>query len=605
MKNMMVAVVGAVVCCVQSLFADGQVPGDIYQESLSATIDNPQDWLVKESGVHRVPMAGDRMYIGTQAGNYLLQMLGSNCRLENLNEFAGVGAEQVTARVEIANGACLSVTNGFTLGAKEAGQKARGELLISGGKLVVKGVKFSGTNSDGKGNDSSVSVLIENGGELNLEAVTSSCIASLQLTGKEPVDFTVSTGGVLRANFASGTHYISAWKEANNPGQKYRDVGPGANVTFTVDGGLVSATNTSFYMQSSTIRMKSGSWCAKELCTTEAKTCGKLEMTGGDFTLSGDICLWNATSLADDFVLSGGTATVNRITCQSSVRVVKVSGGKLVLNGTVAFDNASGGFSAGRLWFHVYGSTADIAVPGVGAPRSNASNPISIPTAAFWDYRFDSTALPGGPGVAPCKKNLDNATVHGNYRISPYGGFQLVSTNVFPLVVHTSGSTLTTNTTYGTLLNTCHHTDLWNYALSGSTFAATLKEEAALVDGRTYAEGRVRGHLQLPRIGDPRRCLGATVRMNIVPQGKKTLDDIVSGIAGQYPGAVKIVGGNYNVEIPLPLERLGRGESNRVVFDFSDVTSFANAQNGVVATNALVTAIAAEVKKPGLILMLR
>ena len=570
-----------------------ETPGTIYQTAAVASPDDSSDWLLPASGLRRTPVAGDSVFIGSEPGDYLLRLSGANDSMENMSTFGGVTELDVSERIEILDGARVSTTSGFTLGASGAGLKTKAELFISGGKLDVGGKKFIGTNSDGSGKDSTASIRIENGGELCLDRVTTTYVASLQLTGKEPVDFMISTGGVLRANYTAD-HYFSVWKESFHPSSGW-PAGGGAGVTFTVDGGRIVGTNLNFYTQGAYIFMKGGSWYSKSVGITTSTRSGRLTVSGGDMTLTGSISLYCGAN--DGIYVSGGSLNVKgSIACQCGERLIQVSGGKFATP-TLSFSYASD--AKGRSAFRVFGSTADLTVDVVNAGVSGAD----IMTPIFWDYRFDSTARPGGPGVAPRKKTASNTTVHGHYRISPYGGFQLVSTNVFPLVVHTdSTKTLVAGTAARAKLGTTFHTDLWDFSLAGPTFAAALKEDAALVDGRTYAEGRVRGYLQLPSVGNPKHCLGATVRMNVVPQGTKTLDNIVSDIAGQYPGAAKVEGEGYNVEIPLPLERLGRGKANRAVFDFSTITTYAAAEAGTITTNALVTAIAAEVKKPGLII---
>ena len=573
-------------------------PDDIYQTAPDAAIDNPDHWILSTSSFRRAPKPGDRVFIGVRPGDYRLRLSGPGCRLEDLDRFGGVNATGVTARVELLDGARISATNGFNLGATGAGMRTKASLLISGGTLDVGGAKFSMTGSDGSGEDSSASVLIRDGGELCLDRVYPDAtfikyVASLQLTGMEPVDFTVSTGGVLRANYKKD-HKFCACGETFTGSES-----GGVNASFTVDGGSVIATNTIFYSHGARFRMKGGSWYAKEIGITRSTARGgRMTMTGGDVRLADALSL--QCSPDGGFDLLGGRMDVARLSCQAGACRVLVSGGMLkAASLDFKYDEKTKG---GRAWFGILGSDADVTVDAVQGPPPGET----LTTSAFWDYRFDSTARPGGPGVAPRKKTADDTTVHGHYRISPYGGFQLVSTNVFPLVVHTAGRELVQGReTNGMMLgNTCH-TDLWDYALTGPTFVATLKEDAALVNGRTYAEGRVRGYLQLPRVGNPKRCPGATVRMNVVPQGTNTLAGIVDVIAKQYPGAAATGKDGYNVEIPLPIERLGRGEMNKVVFDFSDVTSFANARDGVVTTNAVVTAIAAKVKRPGLVLILR
>lgn len=576
----------------------GEETGDIYQAAPSAAIGNPDDWALMPSSVRRAPKAGDRLFVGLNAGDYLLRMSGADCRLENLNEFAGVTEVGVTSRVEVLDGAYLSTTNGFTLGAREGSRRSKSTLLISGGKVDVGGSWFSGPHSDGTGTDSSSTIRIENGGELNLDNVTTTTtygdVAVLQPNGKEPLDFTISTGGVLRANNNGpnpGKRFICACSSQWRTGVK----GGGDNFNFTLDGGQIIATNTTFDTQGAIVRVKGGSWYAYAFRPTYngVSRYGKLLMSGGTMTLSSDLTLNYCGK--EPVCLSGGSLRMVNLICQNEPRIIRITGGTFNVSYTVKFANS--GLTGGRCWFKIIGSDADITVESVDKHGST--------TPVFWDYRFDSTARPGGPGVAPCKKTGYNKVVHGHYRISPYGGFQLVSTNVFPLVVQTAKRALEKGTTDGAKFATTYHDDLWDFPLpSGSSvLSAVLKEDAAIEDGKTLASGRVRGYLQLPPIRNPARCQGVTVRMNVVPQGTNTLEGIVAEIAEQYPGAARIEKGGYNVEVPLPLERLAPGDANKVVFDFSTIASVADAENGTVTTNALVTTIAAKVKKPGMILM--
>ena len=608
MKRLMITLMGTAVCCAQTSIAADAIgsgmsgadaeTGDIYQAAASAAIDNPEDWVLMPSRVHRAPKSGDRLFVGLAAGDYLLRMSGADCRLENLNEFAGVTEVGVTSRVEVLNGAYLSTTNGFTLGAREGGLQTKSTLLISGGKVDVGGAWFSGPHSDGKGTDSSSTIRIENGGELNLDNVTTTTeygdVAVLQPNGKEPLDFTISTGGVLRANNNGsnpGKRFICACSSRWRTGVK----GGGDNFNFTLDGGQIIATNTTFDTQGAIVRVKGGSWYAYAFRpTTSNSRNGKLLMSGGAMTLSSDLTLIYCGT-EESVCLSGGSLRMVKLICQNEPRIIRITGGTFNVSYTVSFLNGLN--TGGRCWFKIIGSDADVTVEGVD--KNGSTTPV------FWDYRFDSTARPGGPGVAPCKKTGYNVVIHGNYRISPYGGFQLVSTNEFPLVVQTAKRALVKGTADGAKFETTYHDDLWDFPLTSkdSVLSAVLKEDAAIEDGKTLASGRVRGYLQLPPIRNPARCQGVTVRMNVVPQGTNTLEGIVAEIAEQYPGAARIEKGGYNVEVPLPLERLAPGDANKVVFDFSTIASVADAENGTVTTNALVTAIAAKVKKPGMILM--
>ena len=302
-----------------------------------------------------------------------------------------------------------------------------------------------------------------------------------------------------------------------------------------------------------------------------------------------------------ELLVSGGSLTAGGqgIVCAGGSQLVLVSGGTLSASKVSILDSDS------VAKFRIIGSDADVTVdaadPSV-APKKGTRKT----TPVFWDYRFDTTAVPGGPGVAPRKMSASDATVHGHFRLIPYGGFQLASTNVFPLVVHTGGAALVEGTAEGAKYDPLC-TDLWSYTRNGSVLSAVLNPAYEMTNGVSRAEGLVRGYLKLPRIVNPANCRSATVRMKVEPADpeKKSLEDIVAAIREQYPDAQAIDKGGYNVEVPLLLDRLAKGESNKVVFDFSEFSSFKNIESGTVTTNAVVKAIAAEIKKPGIVLIVR
>lgn len=288
--------------------------------------------------------------------------------------------------------------------------------------------------------------------------------------------------------------------------------------------------------------------------------------------------------------VSGGSLTAGGrgLVCGGGEQRVVVSNGMLSATKLSFFDADS------LAQFLIVGSGADITIDAVDAALSTHQPPV------FWDYRFDTSAFPGAPGIAPRKMSASDATVYGHFRIIPYGGFQLTSTNIFPLVVHEGGK----EPEKGSGNFAC--TDLWDYSTAGNTFSAELREngDCEMADGVSRAEGLVRGYLKLPRIVNPANCRSAIVRMKVEPV-KKSVEDIVAAIREQYPEAQEINKGGYNVEVPLLLDRLAKGESNKVVFDFSEFALFDDIESGKVTTNAVVKAIAAEIKKPGIVLIVR
>ena len=345
----------------------------------------------------------------------------------------------------------------------------------------------------------------------------------------------------------------------------------------------------------------------------------RIYLQDGNFTITpaGDqpkystLHFWDleTTSKAPAFIQTGGTASCYALSFQrQSDSYYEISGGSMTLSGGIQIGNLSTKYtSCGmvRLRGSKFTFTAqDLGTAYIGGSRTTP------PT--FFDYRIRSDADPGAKGVGFIDYNT-GTTVRGAIRVIPDGGMAIVHTNLFPLIVQKEGKALTFayDLKGGAPSHRFWSTGLFDIGVPEGLehmIRADLKPGAELADGWTSEEGVSAGFVKLPRVVNPDKLLRANLKLKVEPQGTKTLASIKSDLEAMGFGPVTVdeTAADYNLVVGLPKDRLAKGfADSKVLMDFTTVSGAKAMQTNTVTTNALIKAVALDILKPGLILMVQ
>ena len=172
--------------------------GSIYMMAPDAELGgDPMDWLVRSSGLHRLPLDGDKIIIGLYPGTYALNI--TNAVTRAFNGWTGAGAANIVSETTIGAGSTLNITNTTAYSGNQSGSKA--SFVVDGGTL-----QFSGSTSFSMYNEDAI---IVNGG-------------SFLCKGTKNVTHTFVMAGTSRMYFSGGTVNLSSvgngWVKFNSSG---------------------------------------------------------------------------------------------------------------------------------------------------------------------------------------------------------------------------------------------------------------------------------------------------------------------------------------------------------------------------------------------------
>ena len=304
-------------------------------------------------------------------------------------------------------------------------------------------------------------------------------------------------------------------------------------------------------------------------------------------------------------IQSGGTVSLGSIPVESQDdSFYEISGGSLDVEKGIRVGKVSKNATACTT-IRLRGSGFEFSTSDVG----NASVPRKL-MPSFYDFRIRSDAKPGKKGVGFIDYHT-GTTVYGAWRAVPDGGVAIVHTNLFPLIVQRAGNALELK--YDFEDNAASHdlmqTGLFKIAVPAEAphmIRADLNPSAELASGWANEVGVAAGFVRLPRISNPDNLGAANLKLKVKMLGEKDLASLKADIEGAGLGPVKVDGAaaDYNLVVGLPKSCLARGSStSKVLVDFTTVTGALAAQTGTVTTNALIQAVAVDIRKPGLVLM--
>lgn len=369
---------------------------------------------------------------------------------------------------------------------------------------------------------------------------------------------------------------------------------------------------------------------------------------GGSVDLGGKSLILMSLGTNIITVATGGVITNGSISSQRGggtaanyLSLVEINNGKVYID-KLGFSEHAGGADGAkdltRMTVRIHGgdSVFDMSRWSIFSTYSSNKTP-----PCFFDFRLKAHAARTADfEIRPLRTRMEvwdgarggdvNAYVHGIYRLSPNGGFQLAHRKAFELVCrkHDDQGDYKFRETYGGLIgedmwqtNVCvKHEQRWkpytthDYAY---IFEAILKDEAKLSDGEVLAEAKPRAWLPLPKFSekqlDTNRTERISVRLQLVAPADGTLDlaRIVAKMKanGQDGAVVDDSVAPYNVRVDLPMDELAANvTTDNVIMDFVDCESY-NYACGVqpMVTNALIKAATCEVAKipRGLMLILR
>ena len=236
--------------------------GSIYMVGPDAELDgDPMDWLVKSSGLHRLPLDGDKIIIGqTGGGTYALNITNSVTR--TFNGWTGAGAASVVSETTIGAGSTLNITNTTAYSGKQSGSKA--SFVVDGGTLHIK----SNTQEYMYGTDT---LTIKNGGTFLRDGVSGSA-ETIRMQGNSRIylqdgNFTITpasdrpgygtlhfldldtTSAFIQSGGTASCYALSFQRQADS----YYEISGGS---MTLSGGIQIGNLSAKYSSRGTVRLR-------------------------------------------------------------------------------------------------------------------------------------------------------------------------------------------------------------------------------------------------------------------------------------------------------------------------------------------------------------
>ena len=238
--------------------------GSIYMVGPEAELDgDPLDWQVRSSGLHRLPLDGDKIIIGLCPGTYALNITNAGTR--TFNGWTGAGTQDVVSETTIGAGSTLNITNTTAYSGNKSGSKA--SFVVDGGTL-----QFSGSTTFPMYNEDA---MIVNGG-------------SFLCKGTKDVTHTFEMNGTSRMYFNGGTVNLNGvgrgrvqFNAANAPSPYVVQSGGAV----TLDAITIQQHSDSYY------EISGGSLSVEKgiLVGSEKTACATIRPRGSRFTFSTSI----------------------------------------------------------------------------------------------------------------------------------------------------------------------------------------------------------------------------------------------------------------------------------------------------------------------------
>ena len=243
--------------------------GSIYMMAPDAELGgDPMDWLVRSSGLHRLPLDGDKIIIGQEPGTYALNITNAGTRA--FNGWTGAGAANIVSETTIGAGSTLNITNTMSYSGNQSGSKA--SIVVDGGTLHIK----SNTQDYMHGSDT---LTIKNGGTFLRDGASGSATHTIRMYGNS------------RIYLQDGNFTTAASSQAPYNTPHFWDAG--GTPAFIQSGGTASCGSLSFQQQSDNYYEISGG--SMSLSDSGIKhghrsgmktTCGTLRFRGSKFTFT-------------------------------------------------------------------------------------------------------------------------------------------------------------------------------------------------------------------------------------------------------------------------------------------------------------------------------
>ena len=592
----------------------------------------------------RVPAYGDKVGLTVKDADTRVRLASAVEPIEQLLVSPSVVAK---GRLDVAAGGHLVVTNGEIVlvggGLWDNGTGAYGELNVSGGTVsnLTKGLNFAWIGHR-KCTDYR-SVFRQSAGETYVKEV----VYATWLT-----DATYGAPGYTGLFDLSGGRFVTLANAFFPPGCDVRVSGGRMEVAGSLRiNGLLDLSGGEVCVRSSSAECYGGIQATGgRLCVTNARN-HALYLRGGTMALSGSAKLCAGCLIGrfpagtrSELVIAGGDANfiytngvglsigyAQEATATGGFNVRmnggKVDMGKSFLSFQVDLDEPgvvefSGGEFSHAAGFYVQGACTkggtiiirgrpSVSFEALQGPHS--AGVISNSNRAHLRFEIDDGEL-NPLYVNASVANAGSQNLRGVFSLHPYGGFQLKAGDYCTII--TSRADMASIHGWGKAIDPYFRSPnpgLWHSAFGpekrdGSvgniTYRSTLTNAAEIANGFTDASGVPFGWFAVPP--QKRTAEWLRVRMGIAAKGTNTVEGIVAGMCKAGYSAKVSAAGDCNVQVDLPVDRVGVGNSDRrVIFDFTTEDSPLNARDGIVTTNAVVTAFRFEQPKSGLMILLR
>lgn len=377
-----------------------------------------------------------------------------------------------------------------------------------------------------------------------------------------------------------------------------------SNSTISVGGKFSLAGQTDIRLADSKLQVEG----ALQLTGDSTLPTNRLLLCGGTVSVDGDIVLYNRLRNCNSIVIRGavvetkGSVYAKTPTASNQpercARVEVLQGALICTNGYVYSDNVN------PLELVVKGCS-DVRTTGF-SKSGGAYRPFLV------EYVLDRT------GVNPLsftKHADDKAAAYGNFRLRPDGGFQVVHTNVWPLLRRLDGWALPETGpiesvpdpdlwTTGPLTPKCD----WGSRLNPNAEIALFTGSGQSV---SLPAPRPFGFVTLPRI-NTNGLNSVTLRLKL-NAGEKSVGEVVDDMVAAGYEASPISGEDgMNVQVVLHGDSLvSKSSGEKILLDFTETPGYRRGESGMAIaapiTNATISAVSLSIDRvaSGLIILLK
>lgn len=460
---------------------------------------------------------------------------------------------------------------------------------MTGGTLSAKSIDVSGA-------------FAVRGGDADVSGVTNLTVAA----DSGSVVFSCYTGGVRTVSadmIGQAVFDQSAISYAGDASVKSTAL-LFSNSTISVGGKFSLTGQTDIRLADSKLQVED----ALQLTGESAAPTNRLFLCGGTVSVGGDIVLYNRLGNCNSIVIRGAMVeakgSVYAKTPNSSnqpercARVEVLQGALICTNGYIYSDNVN------PLELVVKGRS-DVRTTGF-SKSGGAYRPFLV------EYVLDRT------GVNPLcftKHADDKAAAYGNFRLRPDGGFQVVHTNVWPLLRRLDGWALPETGP----IESVPDSDLWmtGQLTPKSDWGSRLNQNAEIASFTRSGQSvslpapRPFGFVTLPRI-NTNGLNSVTLRLKL-NAGEKSVGEVVDGmVAAGYEATQTSGEDGMNVQVVLHGDSLvSKSSGEKILLDFTETPGYRRGESGMAiaapVTNATISAVSLSIDRVarGLMLLLR